>query len=247
MLNKLLVLSVEIHLQNHNLYVWKDASIISIVGPDAENFLQGYITSDISKNSQNQLKPMSITDIKGRVIASGWTTKQIEGIDLIVHTSLKETVESFFAPYIRFSKSSLLTDHKRVCHSSSGLQIADGYFVELMADKSMSDVSFSKDQELLEILTKNKFVFVEARISQKFLPQQLGLHSVGAIDFDKGCYLGQEIVARVQFRGSVKKEITLTEFEKNAVCVGDKLTDGSILVQAPESGVGLAVTKAKGS
>ena len=93
-------------MQNHNLYIWKDASVISIVGPDAENFLQGYITSDISKNSQNQLRPMSITDIKGRVIASGWTTKQSEGIDLIIHTSLKETVESFFSVYKIFKKQS---------------------------------------------------------------------------------------------------------------------------------------------
>ena len=116
-----------------------------------------------------------------------------------------------------------------------------------MTDQSVSEVSRTKDQELLEILTKNKFVFVEARISQKFLPQQLGLHSVGAVDFDKGCYLGQEIVARVQFRGSVKKEIMMTEFENHAVCVGDKLSDGSILIQAPESGVGLAVTKTKSS
>ena len=51
----------------------------------------------------------------------------------------------------------------------------------------------------------------------------------------------------MQFRGSVKKEIAMTEFEKNAVCVGDKLSDGSILIQALESGVGLAVTKAKRS
>ena len=48
----------------------------------------------------------------------------------------------------------------------------------------------------------------------------------------------------MQFRGSVK-EITMTEFEKNAVSLGDKLSDGSILIQAPESGVGLAVTKTK--
>ena len=215
------------------------------MGPDAENFLQGYITSDISKDSQNRLRPMSITDIKGRVIASGWTTKQSIGIDLIIHTSLKETIKSFFAPYIRFSKSKLITDHKRVCHSNSGLEINDGYFVELITDESMSDLSFSKDQELLEMLTENKFVFVEAKISQKFLPQQLGLHSAGAVDFNKGCYLGQEIVARVQFRGSVKKEIRMTEFQKETVAVGDKLSDGSILIQAPASGVGLAVTKAQ--
>ena len=245
MLTKSLFLSVSIRLKNHNLYLWKDASVISIVGPDAENFLQGYITSDISKGSQNQLRPMSITDIKGRVIASGWTTKQALGIDLIIHTSLKEAIESFFSPYIRFSKSDLLTDHKRVCHSDSGLQLADGYFVELITDESVNDLSFSKDQELLDMLTLNKFVFVEAKISQKFLPQQLGLHSVGAVDFNKGCYLGQEIVARVQFRGAVKKEITMTKFEKETVSVGDKLSDGSILIQAPESGVGLAVTKVK--
>ena len=93
--------------------MWKDASVISIVGPDAENFLQGYITSDMSKNSESQLRPMSITDIKGRVIASGWTTKQSLGIDLVIHTSLKSTIESFFTPYIRFSKINLLLDQKK--------------------------------------------------------------------------------------------------------------------------------------
>ena len=51
----------------------------------------------------------------------------------------------------------------------------------------------------------------------------------------------------MQFRGSVKKEIAMTEFEKNAVCVGDKLSDGSILIQTAASGAGLAVTAAKSS
>ena len=100
---------------------------------------------------------------------------------------------------------------------------------------------------MLESLTENKFVFVQARISQKFLPQQLGLHSAGAVDFNKGCYLGQEIVARVQFRGSVKKELTITRFKKDTESIGDKLSDGSILIQTAASGAGLAVTAAKSS
>ena len=234
-------------MQNHNLYIWKDASVISIVGPDAENFLQGYITSDISKSTQNELKPMSVTDIKGRVICSGWTTKQKLGIDLIIHRSLNLSVESFFGPYIQFSKSNLLIDQKKVCHSDSGLQIADGHFVTLTTDEYVAGFSAARDQKLLEILTENKFVFVQARISQKFLPQQLGLHSAGAVDFNKGCYLGQEIVARVQFRGSVKKELTITKFKKDTESIGDKLSDGSILIQTAASGAGLAVTAAKSS
>ena len=136
-------------------------------------------------------------------------------------------------------------DQKKACHSDLGLEIADGSFVKLITDGSVSELSISKDQELLKTLTENKFVFVEAKISQKFLPQQLGLHLTGAVDFNKGCYLGQEIVARVQFRGSVKKEVTLRKLEKENVGVGSRLSDGSILIQATASGLGLAVTQAK--
>ena len=230
-------------LADNKLYRWKDASVISIIGPDAENFLQGYTTSDLSKNASNELRPMCITDIKGRVIASGWSTKQALGVDLIVHTSLKYIVESFLAPYIQFAKSHLVNDQQVVCHSDSGLQIADGHFVKFANIKSVNDFSESKDQKLLDLLTANKFAFIEAKVSQQFLPQQLGLHSAGAVDFNKGCYLGQEIIARVQFRGSVKREITITKLEKETVCAGDKLSDGSTLIQATESRMGLAVKK----
>ena len=51
-------------------------------------------------------------------------------------------------------------------------------------------------QQALEHLTEARFVFVSEPISGQFLPQVLGLADVGAVDFDKGCYLGQEIVAR---------------------------------------------------
>ena len=89
----------------------------------------------------------------------------------------------------------------------------------------------------------NKFVFIQECLSGKFLPQHLGLHLANAVDFDKGCYLGQEIVARVQFRGSVKKEIRQVDLALSEYQVGDQLTDDSTLVQISRSGLGLAVSK----
>ena len=230
-------------MQNHNLYTWKDASIISIVGPDTEKFLQGYITSDISKGTSNALLPMTITDIKGRVICSGWTIKQENGIDLIVHKSLKNSIELFLKPYIQFSKSQLVETQKVVCHSDTGLSLWNKMFLQL--SEKTSDLVFSeqKDEALLELLTLNKFVFIQQCLSGKFLPQHLGLHMVNAVDFDKGCYLGQEIVARVQFRGSVKKEIRQVDLAPVEHQVGDQLTDNSTLVQISSSGLGLAVGK----
>ena len=230
-------------MQNHNLYTWKDASIISIVGPDTEKFLQGYITSDISKGTSNALLPMTITDIKGRVICSGWTIKQENGVDLIIHKSLKDSIELFLKPYIQFSKSQLVETQKVVCHSDTGLSLWNKMFLQLSEKTADLEFSEQKDEALLELLTLNKFVFIQQCLSGKFLPQHLGLHMVNAVDFDKGCYLGQEIVARVQFRGSVKKEIRQVDLASFEHQVGDQLKDNSTLVQISNSGLGLAVGK----
>jgi folate-binding protein YgfZ len=43
--------------------------------------------------------------------------------------------------------------------------------------------------------------------AEEFLPQMWGLADRGAISFTKGCYLGQEVVARAQHRGQVKRSL----------------------------------------
>jgi len=230
-------------LKNHNLYLWKDASVISIAGTDAETFLQGYITSDVIGSTPSTLLPMSITDIKGRVLCSGWTTKHENGIDLIVHRSLKQSIELFLKPYIQFSKSKLMETHKVVCHSDKGLSLWNTIFLELQEANADLEYNNQKDEELWTLLTLNKFAFIQECVSGKFLPQHLGLHLANAVDFDKGCYLGQEIVARAEFRGSVKKKLLQVNLSSGEYATGNRLMDGSILVQISASGLGLAVGK----
>ena len=42
-------------------------------------------------------------------------------------------------------------------------------------------------------------------IFEAFVPQMLNYESVGGVNFKKGCYPGQEVVARSQFRGTLKR------------------------------------------
>jgi len=49
--------------------------------------------------------------------------------------------------------------------------------------------------------------WVTAETSEEFIPQMFDYDKVGAISFEKGCYLGQEIVARMQYRGAVKRRL----------------------------------------
>jgi folate-binding protein YgfZ len=48
---------------------------------------------------------------------------------------------------------------------------------------------------------------VYAATSEEFVAQMLNLDAVGAIAFDKGCYTGQEVIARAHYRGRVKRRM----------------------------------------
>lgn len=55
--------------------------------------------------------------------------------------------------------------------------------------------------------------------SEEFIPQMLNLDKLGGISFNKGCYTGQEIVARTHYLGKAKRELVL------AVCDCDNLPE----------------------
>jgi len=66
---------------------------------------------------------------------------------------------------------------------------------------------------------------ITERHSEKFTPHMLNLDLLGAISFDKGCYTGQEVVARTQNLGSSKRR--LMRYRTDAILEsGDKLRDG---------------------
>lgn len=58
---------------------------------------------------------------------------------------------------------------------------------------------------LLKILANEPTVYPET--SEHFVAQMLGLEELDAINFKKGCYIGQEVIARAHYRGAVKRHL----------------------------------------
>ncbi len=77
-----------------------------------------------------------------------------------------------------------------------------------------------------------------APIVEAFVPQMLNYESVGGVNFKKGCYPGQEIVARSQFRGTLKRRAYLVHLEGEAAAgqevfeAGDASQPAGIVAQA---------------
>lgn len=85
---------------------------------------------------------------------------------------------------------------------------------------------------LAEPSTVNMSEQIEAGIAwigldqtEKFTPHMLNLDLLDAISFDKGCYTGQEIVARTHYKGATKRR-TLAFESDSPVAVGDSVSDG---------------------
>ncbi|MDR5898234.1 folate-binding protein [Halomonas vilamensis] len=81
--------------------------------------------------------------------------------------------------------------------------------------------------------------WLEADQQDQYLPQMLNWEALGGISFKKGCYTGQEVVARAHFRGQVKKRLARGVIEGN-----QPLEHGASITNVGEKTVGEVVTSA---
>lgn len=103
-------------------------------------------------------------------------------------------------------------EYKRwICLSHNTFHITPGGYTAL-------DNTDWIQQDMLQGL-----VWIDDRNRDKFLPHDLSLPALGAVSFTKGCYVGQEIVARMQYRGKPKYLLALLKTEPMQEKPDDKL------------------------
>jgi folate-binding protein YgfZ len=74
--------------------------------------------------------------------------------------------------------------------------------------------------------------------TEKAFPLEYGFNSLGAVCYEKGCYIGQELTARTHNRGKVKKALYRVRFETNAPTAGTAIRSGAKEVGEVLTGAG---------
>ncbi|MCY4015347.1 MAG: hypothetical protein OXG82_21875 [Gammaproteobacteria bacterium] len=217
---------------------------LDFIGPDASTFLQGYLTADLDALQPRNGLPMALCNIKGRAVASGWAFGEPDHVRLVVHASVVPDIHGELGKYLLFAKSKLAP-------VEGGLHFAQepvgqeavafpgtGYWLHPGADEGHDNFA--------NACVEAGFVVVAKPVSQTFLPQMIGLTDVGAVSFSKGCYLGQEVVARAQHRGEVKRKLRRYRFDGRPPVVGDDVMQDTAKVgtiTAVGAGIALACTR----
>ncbi|EGK14104.1 YgfZ/GcvT domain-containing protein [Psychrobacter sanguinis] len=215
---------------------------ITLQGEDAGKFLQSQLTVNINKIDLSYI-PAAIANLKGRIEFGIWVKKQAEDqFDIVISADCLPSLQAHLKKFGAFSKFT----------TSEPIDI---YPCVLGADTDEQEATFShnvdkcdvEEWKALSIATGNYWI-VEAT-QELFQPQELRLHQRGGVDYDKGCYLGQEVIARIYFKASpkaflhrVKGEGEVPQpgasFDKvqivNAIATQDKLGFEALVVARPE-------------
>ncbi|HAV56944.1 MAG: YgfZ/GcvT domain-containing protein [Acinetobacter junii] len=163
----------------------------SLNGVDAQKFLQGQVTVHVERLALNESRYTAICDLKGRIHFGLWIKKlNTESFELVTTHDQAEEFAKHIKKFGAFSKLKL-EEIGSVFPTIHGIQTefssneTDIYTWQIEAIKS-GQAWISKTTEHL------------------FQPQELRLHQRDGVHFDKGCYLGQEIVARLWFKAKPK-------------------------------------------
>ena len=191
---------------------------LDFIGPDAAAFLQGYVTADLDQLAAGRALPMAMCNLKGRVVASGWVAGEPNHVRLLVHPGVVPILAGELGKYLLFAKSKLTESQAGVglcpVASPGALELPPvGHYATL----SIPDEGHAA---FANACSDSGFVLVTEAIAASFLPQMIGLTDAGAVNFAKGCYLGQEVVARAEHRGRVKQRLRRYEFDGEGPAVG---------------------------
>lgn len=166
---------------------------MQVQGVDAEKFLQGQVTLDVADLTVGQRRPSAICDLKGRVHFGLWIMRlAADTFELIVSADLLDAFALHLRKYGAFAKM-----------TRSAAEVVYPCIIDDQASFS-NDATLADPDAWQRAAINSGQAWITAQTQGLFQPQELRLHQRGGVDYDKGCYLGQEIVARLYFRAKPK-------------------------------------------
>lgn len=249
-------------------------SIVRASGDDAASFLHGQLSNDIEHLLHGQACYATYNTPKGRVIANMLVLNRGEDLLLAMAADLAEKVvkrlrmfvlraKVVFEPLAGYAAAGdLPADAVPQAAETPALAFAateqDGvWFAKLphgglfgigdAAALPEYDAAAENAWNVHEI--KSGYPWICAATSETAVAQMLNQHIIGGVHFKKGCYPGQEIIARAQYRGQVKRGLAVLGAatpEAAGIAVQQQGEDAGIIINSAltaEGSINLAVIK----
>ena len=205
----------------------RERSLLKVFGPDSEGFLQSQFSNDIKHIKENHVQINAYCQHQGKIIAIIWVFKREDCFYLSLPCDLKEIVLSKLNMFKLMSRVEIEDYSTKIKqfglvgeNRENSLKITDNLSLITTREQISNSNHHSKWEYAC---VNNKLPEVYANNSESFIPQALDLDvNLLGVSFTKGCYPGQEVVARMHYLGKPKRR--LFRFHSNFKVVnGDNL------------------------
>ncbi len=233
-----------------NMQVRRDRAILAVEGPEAENFLHNLVTADVMGMAVGDVRYVALLTPQGKILFDFFAVRTAEGYLLDCAASQRDELAKRLTFYKLRAKVTIA--------ARGDLEVG------VAPDKPVHDISYP-DPRLPDMgwriicaagTLPEGTGYDAARIglgladsdgdigSANLFPHEANFDQFGGISFTKGCYVGQEVVSRMEHRSTARSRILPVKFEGIApprgseIRSGDK-TVGAVLSSQNESALAL--------
>lgn len=224
-----------------------DSALVKISGSDATQFLQNLLTNDVMQLANGQCQLNGFCNPKGRLLASfllmrlhddylmmlprdqlSFVVQRLSMFKLRSQVSIDDCSEQYRVIYVHGDSSVAGITLPWQHHSSLIVSETDQHLSQLNALESKGYLDAGPEQFSQDLLLHGIPVIC-ASSRELFTPQQINFEVIGGVSFKKGCYPGQEVVARLHYLGKPSRRMFLCKITDSALnlTVGDEIVDNN--------------------
>jgi folate-binding protein YgfZ len=202
-------------------------ALLAVTGDDAAAFLQAQLTNDVAALDPGMAQWNGWCSAKGRLLATFLLVRRAEGFLLVLPAELAAPIAKRLAMFVLRSKVKIEDVSARYAQrgiigtrakpapmraleedGAIVVGLEPGRFIAFLpAGAAPAANTPLETWELASI--RSGVPTIVAATQEAFVPQMANFDLVGGVSFKKGCYPGQEIVARTQYRGILKRRMAL--------------------------------------
>jgi len=206
-----------------------DHQALRFSGPDAQAFLQSQLTNDVDALAPGAWQWQGYCSAKGRLLAT-FALVRVAATEYlaVIHRSLAGPISKRLTMYRLRSKLDISTPDDLVVRlhlanppatpgTVATLALGNGRWMTVEASQDATLTATPATTDAADFTQRWALAGIAAMqpeitaaTSERFVPQMIGWDQVapgGGVSFEKGCYPGQEVVARAHYRGAVKRHI----------------------------------------
>jgi tRNA-modifying protein YgfZ len=229
--------------------------LLAVTGADARDFLHAQLTNDIANLPPDRAALAGWCTAKGRLLASFLVIPSQQGFLLQLARDLAPAVAKRLSMFVLRSKVKIADESDAWAQygfwdagfgvpgvawdaDTATVKVGERRFLKI-GKSVVEDCKGSEEAWTLQEIRAGR-PLISAATQDQFVPQMVNFETLGAIDFQKGCYPGQEIVARAQYRGQVKRRMTRVELPRGVEVKAGQEFQGGVIVDSA-AGEALAV------